>query len=582
MDKRARRSDLEARGLVKLAMSQSFKQFVALAGLVILGAFSFLRPILLGDTIDLDLFLAIPVLFWVTLAYGLILPFLAGWMKNRRVLTLWGTIMNSLFWSYFTIAEPVLRFPDSYVHSRSALLLINYGVNPSVEQYLLWPGSFILQDVTSFVTGLPLLTISKILAIILVALIGLVLMNFFSGFFDDSRKALLCLYVTFIAPNTLMLTTQHYSPQLFTYLLVLVVMSLVHSARVSVQKSALLILLLSVIVVSNPTTIVWLTPILVGVWILEKRIEKPHNAVISNTIIILFLAMAAGWWIQPSGVALADTLRAFADRFAMLVGIGKLNLSEGVFSPSYQPFYSFLVRRLTFVFVGVLLVPLVFELYRGLNRLVRGRFLNKDEAFFVAVVVGSLAGTMFFWIGAAGLYGDRTWAILILVMAVFCVRSIFKVSERKKIIGGLLVAAVLILIPLNFIATNYGESLNQTTASEFAAINFVSLQNFYDQRVFSDNALTLGRFTYAMPDPSNVFFSKSSYSLNYTVAANSTFLDDARDFWSQEKWTIFIHSSKTQLLIYGRFGVHIGELEEFNEPTINKIYDDGEIRLYKR
>lgn len=567
------------------------KEFAALGILVLLSAFTFLQPLFLENTIDLRLYLNIPCIFWITLAYGLTFPFMTRWLRNPKVIALWGTIVFVIFWSCFTIAEPQLRYPDSYVHSRSALLLATYAVNPSVDQYLLWPASFILQNVLSSVTGLDLLTVSRILAVALVASLGLTLMNFLSVFLKDSKKALLCLYVTFLLPNTLMLNNQHYSPQLVAYVLALLVITISYThakAGRQVETGVVLILMLAAIVFSNPTTTLWITPILIAIWIFGRYTVRSQRFPISGILLTLYFVIAGIWSVQPAGLNITDSLVGpFLQRFQNMFHAGQMTVSEGLFRPSFQPLYSLAIRRFTFAFVGVVIVPAFVVMIYGVYRYSRRRtaFLNNNDAFSAAVIVGSLVGTGLFWIGAAGGFGDRTWGILVPILAIFYVKSIMILSKRKKLraLGLSLTAIALMLVPLNFVATNYMESLNQTTLSEGATLGFVSNQSFHDQNVFSDSAYSLGRFSYAMSNTSNLFFFLSSQLLNPSEANNSTYLEDVRYSWSPfVNWTLFIHSEQTALLMYARYGVRIGAWQDFNAPGINKIYDNGGIMTYER
>jgi hypothetical protein len=576
---------------LKVKDYSSKKEIAALGILVLLSAFTYLQPLFLEDTIDLRLYLKIPWVFWITLAYGLTFPFITRWLRNPKVIALWGTIVYVLFWSYFTIAEPQLRYPDSYVHSRSASLMTTYGANPSVDQYLLWPNSFIFQNVLSSVTGLDLLTLSRILAVALVSSLGLTLMSFFSVFLEDSKKALLCLYITFILPNTLMLNNQHYSPQLFAYVLALLVITISYTrakAGRQVETGVVLILMLAAIVFSNPTTTLWITPILIAIWIFRRYTVRSQWFPISGILLILYFSIVGIWWVQPAGLNITESLVGpFWQRFQNMLHAGQVTLSEGLFRPSFQPLYSPAIRRFTFAFVGVLIVPallgMIYRVYKYSRR--RTALLNKDDAFSAAVIVGSLVGTGLFWIGAAGGFGDRTWGILVPILAIFYVKSIIILSKRKKlrVLGLSLTAIALILIPLNFVATNYTESLNQTTLSEAVALGFASNQSFHDQNVFSDSAYSLGRFSYAMPNTSNLFFSQSSQLLDPSVADNSTYLENVRYSWSPYMtWTLFIHTEQTTLLMYARYGARIGEWQDFNMSGIDKIYDNGEIKIYER
>ena len=111
----------------------------------------------------------------------------------------------------------------------------------------------------------------------------------------------------------------------------------------------------------------------------------------------------------------------------------------------------------------------------------------------------------------------------------------------------------------------------------------MSAQSFHDQNFFSDSAFTSGHLKYAVGNLSNLIFSKSSQLLDPVIASNNTLLADVRYEWSPDKrWTIYVHTERTRLLMFARYGVDIGEWNEFDIPGINKFYDNGEMKIYMR
>lgn len=561
------------------------KQIASFVILILLGTLACLRPVSFQQTIGLNWFFPISIFFWIFLAFGLLIPFLTRWIRNPWALSLWGMIVFSLYWGYFTLAEPQLRYQDSFVHSRTTVILENQGISPSLDQYLLWPFSFIFQSVFSNVSGLTILETSRILGFILVASIGLALMHFISIFLKP-RAALLSLYTLFVMPNTLLITTQHYSPQLFAYFIAILVSILAcGKAKKSAKLALTLTLFLVAIVFSNPTTTLWIAPILVGIWFFAELSKRHDRNLLTREAILLFIAIVFAWWFQPAGSSqTTETLEPSVQRIYSLFTTGRITLSEGLFRQSYQPSFSAIIRQGTFVFLGIIILPSIIRFcYRNIRALYNRTRMTDVDFFFSAVITGSLASTLILWIAASGGFGDRSWAILVPLLAIFFVESIIGLNRRKrtKIIAKLLTLGILILVPLNFVAVNYNETLYQTSISELAGMNFVASQAFQNQYVFSDSEYILLRFSYAMPDPSNVFFTQASHTLDPETATNETYLAGLTYNWLPHvQWTIFIHADKASMLLYARYGRTGGSWEGFNSSSIDKVYDNGEIQIY--
>jgi len=556
------------------------KQTTSLAVLVVLGLLSCLRPVFFQETLGSDWWLSIPVFFWIFLSYGLLTPFLTRWVRNPSAVVLWGTTVFTFYWSYFTIVEPGLRYPDSFVHSRSALLVAAEGINPERDRYLLWPVSFILQSLLSNVSGLTIMASSRVLAIILTALVGLAFIHLFSLFLE-LKHAILALCISLIMPNTLIANTRHYSPQLFAYLMALLAMSCAYGrAGKSRGLHVVLTLMLFAIVLSSPTTTLWITPVLVTIGLLSKMVERRQRFLATGITLALFLGGAAAWWLQPAGTDVIRLLsRPPLESLHEALTLGRYRLTEGLYRPSYQPLYSLVIRRATFLFLAIITTPALFELSGNLLRFLGGKTsrLGKVDVFFTAVIASSVMGTLIFWASTSGGFGDRTSGILAPVLAILSLRGLQLISRRKRLgrVAVMLTAGALLLVPLNFVATNYSEVVNQTTLAETAAITFVSLQGFHDQVVFSDSLNNLNRFLYAMPDASNVFLYETTAELNASLVANISEL-------CRPPWTLFIHGEDSRLIAYFRYGIAINPPAEPAEVGITKFLDDGSIRLYQR
>ncbi len=550
---------------------------VPLVILAVLAVASCATPVFFENTLGLDLYEAVSPLFWAALGYGLVFPFVSRRNEGALETVVWGAIVFGLLWGYLVAAEPGVRYWDTFAHSETTYVLVSAGVEPGLNRYLLWPSSFILHGAFSTLAGLPVLDVSKSLAVIFILLIGAASMRLFLLFFHP-RDAFLCLLVFSLTPNSLILNHQHYSPQTVAYFLSLLILPFMYRGLDRQRSTRVLFtLLLFSVVMLHPVTSLLLFPVFVVFLVLNRATRRPLTSAITGPAVILFLTSIAAWWTVRT-VALgtsASLLSASVRRLWDAVTLGEFRLSEGLFRPAYQPAYSQVIRGVTFGLLGITVAPSLAGLARSLFKATkRSHRLEAEEVFFSSILLGAAVSTVLAWVATGGLYGDRAWGVAAPVVAILCTRSLVSkpTAVRMRQVVAVLATLAVALVPLNFLAVNYTESQRQTSLAEMAAIEFLRAQSLRYHRVFSDSDLTLIRLRYAFQDGSNVFLRAE---LDPGMVGNSSRL-------ATVPWTCFVHTERSATLLLSRYGVIPGSLKELDLRDTAKVYDNGELRLYER
>ncbi|MEM2905308.1 MAG: hypothetical protein QW057_08830 [Candidatus Bathyarchaeia archaeon] len=545
--------------------------------LVLLLVGSLTTPVFFRNTLGPELYRAVSPMFWAALGYGLVFPFASRRGQDASEALLWGTLVFGLFWGYFVVAEPGVRYWDSFAHSEVTCQLVTAGVKPELNRYLLWPSSFILHGAFGALADLPALEASKLLAFAMVLLIGAALMRFFLLFFNP-RYAFLSLIVFSLTPNSLMLHHQHYSPQTVAYFLSLLILALMYRGFDEPGRmKALFILLLFGVVMLHPVTSLLLFPVLTALLAFNRVGREPSAGVVTGGVALLFLTAIAAWWLAR-GAALDTSISLLSPSLRRLwdaVTLGEYRFTEGLFRPVHQPAYSQVIRDVTFVLLSVAVAPSLLRLARSFLRAARGsRRLKRDEAFFLSILLGTSVGTILVWTATGGLYGDRSWGLAAPVIAILCTRSLVSkpADMRMRQAAGVLAVLAVALVPLNFVAVNYMESQRQTSLAEMAAVEFIRFQGLRYQWVFSDSELTLIRLRYAFQDGSNIFLKTE---LLPETAGNSSFL-------AAVPWTYFVHTERSTTLLLSHYGEAPDGFKEFGLPGVVKAYDNGELKVYRR
>lgn len=547
--------------------------YVALIVLVLLTIVCFRGPIFFENTLDLALYRSISPLFWVTLLYALIYPFCKKENMNTNILTLWGAITFSLFWGYLPAAEPELRYYDSFSHCGTAqILAYTHKIDTTLNIYLAWPGGFILHTSFKFITGLSFLSSSKILAIIFIFLVGIVLTKFFSLFFKN-KNMLLCLFVYNLVPFSFFLI-EHYSPIIVAYFLYLFLLYVFWKRKkIAAKWMVVFLLTLLMIIPIHPTTTLFMAFVLIFLFFLKGLSKKHGEFFLTGSILILFLVVATAWWSYHAVILLKFVPKL--NNFFNAIMTGNFTFAKGIFHISTQPFYSVAIRDITFVFLLVLIGPSLLDLPKRLLTFITRRGpLNREDIFLTSIIGGSFLVQVIIWIGEQGLWGSRLFLMISPILSLLGIRTISKFSKivKAKWVSTLIMILIITMVPLNFIAINFDESMKQTTASEIASINYLRSQNIHNEILFSDTYTSI-RFEYTSLDGTSVFLFREIPS-NPLVHTNNELL-------MRIPWTIFIRNEKTKLFLYLLYGIEVKHFEELDVVGVNKCYDNQYVQIYQ-
>jgi len=491
------------------------------------------------------LFQVLPTYFWLgLLLYVLGFLVLVREVGNKTFVILLVTL-NIMIVGAAVFVEPNARVQDTWWHLGTAARIVELGTTGSIRTgnliYLNWPGSFILTAVVSIVSNIPLTSYIRIFPLASSAFFSLGYYTFLPCLVrNELHRRLGAAVLVFLDPWLQF----HNSPQAFG--LMLLPLLLLCSTKTEVKWALISMLVFLSLVISHPTTSLFVLSLLI-MWNILARLTKKHLHMARGPALLSLILLTA-WTVYNSQIFDWNVLR-----FAESIG----NLSQFEQSMTLverglglQPS---MLRLATALLAAVLGIAGLLLTRRNIERLVIGLGWT-STCVFIAIYD-------FFILRAS--FRDRTFTFLGLLTAPLMIELIFEhrmLDFSKLRMRSLVGLFTILLLASNLYGFYYLENDFVVNDSNIAAMRFAA--DHVPTRIFG-NRVAIG---YAFRTDLDVVFLYEYQSSQ--IPRNSFLLFDLHSLLSRTSHMKYSQIMKSLYPIYA------------HNNTANIVFNDGLFFLY--
>lgn len=546
-----------------------------------------------------------PPLVWIALIFtvlGLLFHFLIDGHTTGFYTLFIVVLLVILFYGLIPSSENVLRWHDSWLHSRITSAIIQIGhTDPANWGYHSWPGFFFCLAQVNLVTGIDLITLSKFFHVIPNVLAILIVFSFYRRLgLHRNKETLLCVIIFILANDRIY---YHTSPMNISFALYLVF--LYFSTFQFSQRSfwGVSFVLLFANVITHALTPIYIFSFFLFIWIAEHIFSLPTREVprYFNVFIIgllmwigwLFYVVDIMWWTYG-----ADVLPSIGARVT-----GSAPMLR--YSPTYARWAgsTFYVESSRLVILVVVLILAFLSVLFAIRRLGLISFHGKskfglklrrglDNEGFVFIVLMCLilavvASGILPFVAIREIMGfaDRFLLFVWLPLAFLATIFIVKLS-RRRIRKCLTLFLIVLLVPA-FVEMYWHEFWLSTYKWEVDGLNFVKTYCNSSSSFLTDSGTAWLARSIVRFDFNYIVEEGGRRGMRAEARVDALSIFNGTVSPLELDWNYLVRSKKgdVRLNMYYNISLHTSnefDLSVSNNPFLNRVYDNNYFQIYER